>query len=166
MRPFVIDALAMAAASMTRGRIVCPGPLNRAAARAWMRRMASDGEQVRAIIDRWAEAVQSRDMEGTLARHSPDILMFDVPEPIQARGLAEYRETWELFFSYSPGGPTSFRLHELEVVAGDSVAFAHALLDVVDVKCRLTIALRKIEGEWMIVHEHHSSPWPDPRELE
>ncbi|MCU1596745.1 MAG: hypothetical protein JWQ47_484 [Glaciihabitans sp.] len=90
----------------------------------------------------------------------------DVPEPIQARGLAEYRETWELFFRYSPGGPGSFRLRELEVVAGDSVAFAHALLDVVDVKCRLRIALRKIEGEWMIVHEHHSSPWPDPRGLE
>lgn len=130
MRPFAIDALAVAGASITGGRTVY------------------------------------RDLDGTLAHHSPDILMFDVPEPIQARGLAEYRETWELFFRYSPGGPGSFRLRELEVVAGDSVAFAHALLDVVDVKCRLTIALRKIEGEWMIVHEHHSSPWPDPRGLE
>jgi hypothetical protein len=61
MRPFAIDAPAVAAASITGGRIVY------------------------------------RDLDGTLARHSPDILMFDVPEPIQARGLAEYRETWELF---------------------------------------------------------------------
>ncbi|MDQ1545577.1 MAG: hypothetical protein QOH69_481 [Actinomycetota bacterium] len=89
--------------------------------------------------------------------------MFDVPEPIQARGLAEYRETWELFFAYSPGGVESFHLHELELVVDDTLAVAHALLDVVDVKCRLTTVLRKIDGEWMIVHEHHSSPWPNPR---
>ena len=126
--------------------------------------MPSDEEQVRTIIERWAEAVQNRDMEGTLARHSPDILMFDVPEPIQARGIDEYRETWELFFAYSPGAPDSFRLHELEVTATDAVAFAHSLIDVVDVKCRLTVGLRKFDGEWLIVHEHHSSPWPDPRQ--
>jgi ketosteroid isomerase-like protein len=128
--------------------------------------MASDDEQVRAIIDRWATAVQDREMAGTLASHSPDILMFDVPEPIQARGLDEYRETWELFFTYSPGGENSFRLRELEVVTGDRVAFAHCLLDVVDVRCRLTIGLRKIDDAWVIVHEHHSSPWPDPRGAE
>jgi ketosteroid isomerase-like protein len=128
--------------------------------------MASDEQQVRAIIERWSKAVQDRDMAGTLATHSPDILMFDVPEPIQARGIAEYRETWELFFRYSPGGEDSFRLGELEIVAGDTVAFAHCLLDVVDVRCRLTVALRKNDGEWVIVHEHHSSPWPDPRGVE
>jgi len=95
--------------------------------------------------------------------HTPDILMFDVPEPIQARGRAQYQETWELFFAYSPGGVESFRLRELEIVTSESVAFAHCLLDVVDVRCRLTLGLQKIGGEWMIAHEHHSSPWPDPR---
>lgn len=125
--------------------------------------MASDMELVRDIVTRWETAVQNRDMTGTLANHSADILMFDVPEPIQARGLAEYEETWELFFTYSPGGVDSFHLHELDLTIDDSLAVAHALLDVVDVKCRLTTVLRKIDDEWMIVHEHHSSPWPDPR---
>jgi ketosteroid isomerase-like protein len=126
--------------------------------------MTSDAELVRNIIARWETAVQNRDMAGTLANHAPDILMFDVPEPIQARGLAEYAETWELFFRYSLGGVESFRLRELEFTVDESLAVAHALLDVVDVKCRLTTVLRKIDDEWMIVHEHHSSPWPDPRE--
>jgi ketosteroid isomerase-like protein len=128
--------------------------------------MATDTELVREVITRWESAVQNGDMAGTLANHSTDILMFDVPEPIQARGLAEYQETWELFFRYSPGGVESFHLHELELTIDDSLAVAHALLDVVDVKCRLTTVLRKIDGEWMIVHEHHSSPWPDPREAD
>ena len=125
--------------------------------------MTTDADLVRGVINEWEAAVQRRDMAGTLAHHAPDILMFDVPEPIQARGLAEYRETWELFFAYSPGGVESFHLHELELVVDESLAVAHALLDVVDVKCRLTTVLRKIDGQWMIVHEHHSSPWPDPR---
>ncbi len=128
-----------------------------------MKAMTSDAELVRDVITRWETAVQNRDLAATLAGHSADILMFDVPEPIQARGLAEYAETWELFFTYSPGGVESFHLHELEFTVDESLAVAHALLDVVDVKCRLTTVLRKIDDEWMIVHEHHSSPWPDPR---
>jgi ketosteroid isomerase-like protein len=128
-----------------------------------MNTMATDTDLVREVITRWETAVQNRDMSGTLANHSPDILMFDVPEPIQARGLAAYQETWDLFFTYSPGGVESFHLRELELTVDNSLAVAHALLDVVDVRCRLTTVLRKIDGEWMIVHEHHSSPWPDPR---
>jgi ketosteroid isomerase-like protein len=123
----------------------------------------TDRENVTDLIRAWELAIQRRDFAGTLAHHSPDILMFDVPEPIQARGLAEYRETWELFFAYSQGGEASFRLHELEVIVDGSLAVAHSLLDAADDKCRLTLVLRKIDGEWMFVHEHHSSPWPDPR---
>jgi ketosteroid isomerase-like protein len=125
--------------------------------------MATDTEIVRDVIDQWEAAVQRRDMAGTLARHSPDILMFDVPEPIQARGLAEYKETWELFFANSAGGVNSFHLHELELLVEGTLAVAHALLDAGDDKCRLTTVLRKTGEEWLIVHEHHSSPWPDPR---
>jgi ketosteroid isomerase-like protein len=128
-----------------------------------MRTMATNERDVRDIIDDWERAVQNRDLAGTVAGHAPDILMFDVPEPIQAKGLDEYRETWELFFRYSKGGAASFRLHELEVTATDTLAAAHALLDAGDDKCRLTMVLQKVEGEWMIVHEHHSSPWPNPR---
>jgi ketosteroid isomerase-like protein len=125
--------------------------------------MSGDEEQIAGIIDAWERAVQDRDLEKTLAGHAADLVMFDVPEPIQARGLAEYAETWELFFRYSKGGPESFRLRERRIVAGDTVAFAHALLDVAEVRCRVTIGLEKIDGAWLIVHEHHSSPWPDPR---
>jgi len=125
--------------------------------------VAADRDTVTELIREWESAVQRRDMSGTLAHHWQGILMFDVPEPVQARGLAEYRETWELFFAYSQGGEASFHLHELEVMVDGSLAVAHALLDVAEVECRLTTVLRKIDGEWMFVHEHHSSPWPDPR---
>jgi ketosteroid isomerase-like protein len=128
-----------------------------------LERTQTDLENVTALIRAWEAAVQKQDMTGALAHHSPDILMFDVPEPIQIRGLAEYQKTWELFFANSEPGPASFRLRELEVIVDGSLAVAHALMDATDDKCRLTSVLRKVDGEWLVVHEHHSSPWPDPR---
>jgi ketosteroid isomerase-like protein len=120
-------------------------------------------DEVTGVIRNWEAAVQRQDLPGVLEHHSPHLVMFDVPEPIQARGLAEYAETWELFFANQTPGPSSFRLHELTVMVDGSLAAAHALLDVGEIRCRLTSILRKLDGEWMIVHEHHSSPWPDPR---
>ncbi len=49
--------------------------------------------------------------------------MFDVPPPLQSRGLDEYRKTWDLFFScYRPSH--AFDIDEIAITAGDDVAFA------------------------------------------
>jgi ketosteroid isomerase-like protein len=114
--------------------------------------------RIRELVEEWASAVRAKDMDGALARHTDDIVMFDVPLPLQSRGLAEYRKTWELFFASSPGGPGSFDVTELEITAGDAVAYAHAIVRVGDSRARLTIGLCKQHGEWAIAHEHHSYP--------
>ena len=119
---------------------------------------SQDEAEIRALVQNWAAAARAKDMPGALARHSADIVMFDVPMPIQSRGIAAYEKTWELFFANSPGGPGSFELAELEVTAGDTVAFAHALIHVGGSVGRLTIGLRKQGGRWVIAHEHHSYP--------
>jgi ketosteroid isomerase-like protein len=33
-----------------------------------------------------------------VAHHTDDIVMFDVPMPLESGGVEEYRKTWELFF--------------------------------------------------------------------
>jgi ketosteroid isomerase-like protein len=117
--------------------------------------------QIRGLIASWAKAVRARDMEGALAHHAKNIVMFDVPLPVQSKGIKAYKKTWELFFASNPGGKGSFELRELKIVAGDTVAFCHALLLAGSAKKpqgRLTIGLKKVHGEWMIVHEHHSYP--------
>ena len=114
--------------------------------------------KIRAVIEGWAKAVRDVDLNGILAHHTEDILMFDVPPPVQSRGKEAYKKTWELFFEYSSGGQGSFDLHELEVTADESVAFAHGLLDVAGSTARLTIGLKNIDGGWLIAHEHHSYP--------
>jgi uncharacterized protein (TIGR02246 family) len=127
----------------------------------------SDEAAIRASIERWAEAVHAGDMDGVLADHADDIVMFDVPPPEDGvRGIQAYRETWPPFFEWQRRG-AAFELVSLEVTAGADVAFAHALLRCGTVeelerdpanRLRLTIGLRKEGGRWVVAHEHHSFP--------
>jgi uncharacterized protein (TIGR02246 family) len=132
--------------------------------------MAMDDEkEIRALITRWATAIHAGDLEATLADHTSDIVMFDVPPPEDGvRGIDEYRKTWPPFFEWQKSG-ASFEIVELQVTAGDRVAYAHALLRCAtkaelaadpNKRLRLTIGLRKIDGKWSVAHEHHSFTIP------
>src|ERR1700683_1140824 len=83
--------------------------------------------QIRAIVEAWADAVRRHDFPGVLAHHEQDIVMFDVPPPLQSRGMDEYRKTWDLFFRYHTPGQ-AFDVEELAITAGEDVAFAVAIM--------------------------------------
>ena len=129
--------------------------------------MANENEAaVRSLIENWTAAVRARDLDRILAHHSPDFLMFDVPPPFVSRGLDEYRRTWDTFFAWARDLGV-FNIDELQVTAGTDVAFAAALMRCAgiendgrrtDLRFRLTVGLRRIDGEWTITHEHHSIP--------
>ena len=131
----------------------------------------SDDEEVRALIERWADAVHRGDLDGVLADHADDIVMFDVPPPFQGvRGIDAYRDLWPPFFEWQASGAT-FAIESLDVTAGADVAFAHALLHCAGPdeepggnRLRLTVGLRKDGGRWVVTHEHHSFPHPDTTE--
>jgi len=36
---------------------------------------------IRDLVENWARAVRSKNIDGILANHLPDVLMFDVPPP-------------------------------------------------------------------------------------
>jgi uncharacterized protein (TIGR02246 family) len=122
-------------------------------------------EQIRTLIETWAQAVHAGDLETVLADHAEDIVMFDVPPPHDGvRGIAAYRDTWPGFFEWQASGGT-FEIVELDVTAGDEVAFAWALLRCStpehlrahpEQRLRLSIGLRRQRGRWVVSHEHHS----------
>lgn len=132
--------------------------------------MPDDQDQIRALIEQWAAAVHRGDLDGVLAHHSADIVMFDVPPPNEGvRGIAAYRETWPPFFGWQASGAV-FEIVSLDITAGDDVAFAYALLRCdtpdglarnPDNRLRLTLGLRKQHGHWVVSHEHHSFPDTD-----
>lgn len=125
----------------------------------------NDKHEVRAVVERWAAAVRRKDVTGILSNHSEDILMFDVPPPFQSKGLDAYRRTWDQFFSWSRE-PIVFDIVEMTVTADSDVAFVVAVMRCagtergkdVHLQFRLTVGLQKNEGQWTIVHEHHSVP--------
>src|SRR6185312_6735409 len=113
----------------------------------------TDESKIRALIEAWAAAVRRHDLSDILAHHEPDIVMFDVPPPLQSRGMDEYKKTWDLFFKYHKPSQ-AFDIEELTITAGEAVAFAFAVM-----RCgggtpageflfRLTVGLRKIDGDW------------------
>jgi ketosteroid isomerase-like protein len=119
---------------------------------------SSNHTQIQILVEDWARAVREKDMERVLEHHADNIVMFDVPVPLQARGMEAYKKTWELFFDHNPGGPGSFDVADLEIASSESVAYCHALVRVWGSTVRLTMGLRKDKGEWLIAHEHHSYP--------
>jgi uncharacterized protein (TIGR02246 family) len=114
--------------------------------------------QIRQLVENWAAAVRAKDVEGAVAHHADDVVMFDVPLPLLSRGMEEYRKTWELFFANNRGGPGSFEVTDLRIAASDTVAYCHALLKIFDSTARLTMGLRRERGQWLVAHEHHSYP--------
>jgi len=126
--------------------------------------------QIRPLIEAWAKAVRAQDIDGIMANHARDILLFDVPPPVQLRGADAYRKSWHRFFEWFQGSGV-FGIGELKVNAGDDVAFCHGLIrcggtetngQKVELTVRLTVGLRRIDGQWMVMHEHHSEPSQDP----
>jgi uncharacterized protein (TIGR02246 family) len=120
---------------------------------------------IRQLIEDWAAAVRNGDLDKILAHHSGDIVMYDVPKPFQSIGIDAYRKTWDTFFAYTK--PGVFDMQECHIVADQNVAFCFATMkcadksnttDYVDLDFRLTVGLKKIDGQWTIVHEHHSVP--------
>jgi uncharacterized protein (TIGR02246 family) len=127
---------------------------------------ATDEAQIRALIEQWSKAVRDENRPAIRADHDADILMFDVPPPFLSRGLDAYMATWETFFA-SAEKPVLFTFHDVEVTCGTDVAFATATGRCVNIDAngkreplefRLTMGLRKIDGKWRVVHEHHSLP--------
>lgn len=128
---------------------------------------AIDEAQIRALIDHRIEAVRANDVNGALSNIAPDILSFDVVNPLQYIGSDALRKRAEGWFS-SFQGPIGYEIRNLSITASDDVAFSHSLNRFsgtktdggkIDMWVRATGCYRKIGGKWMVTHEHNSVPF-------
>jgi PhnB protein len=125
---------------------------------------AEDQQAVRSVIEARAAALRSKDVQALSRTGTPDITVFSLAPPLVATGGFKGTERW--FSSWD--GPMGYELRDLEVVVGDSVAFAHALAHMsgrrtdggeTDLWFRLTLGLEKRKGAWRVSHEHQSTPF-------
>lgn len=129
----------------------------------------TEEEEIRQLIEGWAEAVRARDVDGRMSGLAPGIVAFDVVDPIRMVGVDAVRRRLEGWFG-SLQGPLGLELRDLTVAASGEVAFAHALVQVrgttrdgrsLEMWWRETLGFRKLDGRWQAVHAHDSVPF-DP----
>jgi uncharacterized protein (TIGR02246 family) len=127
----------------------------------------TDEQQIRTLIDDRTAAVCARDVDGSTANIDPDLVWFDVVNPLQHIGSDALRKRAQEWFS-SFQGPIVYETRDLAVTAGEGVAFSHGLSHVSATKTdggklemwwRTTLCFRKLDGKWMVTHEHNSVPF-------
>ena len=128
---------------------------------------ASVEAEIRKLIEERADAVRARDIAALMSHVAPDVVSFDVVNPLQYRGADAVRERAEEWFS-SFQGQIGHEVRDLNISAGDEVAHCYSLSRVsgttkdgmeIDMWLRTTVCLRKIEGRWLITHQHSSVPF-------
>jgi uncharacterized protein (TIGR02246 family) len=121
---------------------------------------------VRQRIEDWAKAVAAKDIESVLALYAPDNVSFDLDPPLRYTGTENKRRAWREFFAVH-AGPLVYELREVRVTAQGELAFAHSLNHVsgtlangrsMDLWVRWTACFRRINGVWLVVHDHVSVP--------
>jgi uncharacterized protein (TIGR02246 family) len=103
-----------------------------------------------------------------LAVYAPDVLSFDLIDPLRHNGREAIRTRLEAWLSQFREGPIGFEMRDLDITAGGDVAFCHSLSRVdatttdgqrIDMFWRATTCFRRREGRWMVTHEHSSVPF-------
>jgi ketosteroid isomerase-like protein len=126
---------------------------------------ADDQAEIRALEERFAAAFNAKDVDAIMKGYVPgnSLLVFDLVPPLQYVGAPAYRKNWEEFFTMFKEGP-KFEMRDLDIVTDQTLAYSHSIQHVsgnngaVDLTVRVTDVYRKIDGQWLIVHEHVSLP--------
>jgi ketosteroid isomerase-like protein len=131
---------------------------------------AIDEADIRRRMDKWADAIRAMDVDGVTSNYASDIASFDVRPPLRHVGAQAKKKNWVEFFAFFQG-PLGYEIRDLTIAVGDDVAFWHSLNQISgtsndgkrnDAWVRFTACFRKIDGNWLIVHDHVSVPIDPP----
>lgn len=129
---------------------------------------AKDEAEIKAIHQRFAAAFKAKNVESIMTAYVPDesLVVFDVVPPRQYVGAKAYRKDFEdLFAGFA--SIDSFEITDLTVETDGKLAYARSIQHAtatdkdgkkMDITIRVTDVFRKINGQWLIIHEHSSVP--------
>lgn len=124
--------------------------------------------QIKALYDNWAKAFEARDIDGIMAVYAPGdaVIGYDVVAPLEYKGKDAYRKDYLEFLSQYEG-PIHVEYREMRILTSGDLGVIHALERMTgklkngqpfDLWLRATSAVQKINGKWLIVHDHISVP--------
>jgi ketosteroid isomerase-like protein len=127
----------------------------------------ADEARIRALIIERLKAVRVKEINAATANTAPGIVSFDVHNALQHLGAEACRRRAQDWFATFQG-QIGYDIRDLVITVGADVAFSHSLNRVTGMKTggekvhmylRVTTCYRKLEGQWLIVHEHISVPY-------
>jgi ketosteroid isomerase-like protein len=127
-----------------------------------------DTADIRRVVLERAAAVATKDAQLMVAHNAPTMVEYNLAPPLRQPSAGrdvEPVQKWLATFH----GPMSLEVRDLEVTAEGSVAFCTSLncltatplgeTESFSLWMRVTLGLRKIDGSWLVVHEHESVPF-------
>lgn len=126
-----------------------------------------DEAAIRQQLDTLAQAIRAGDLEGVKPQYAPDVVSFDVGPRLQDVGAQAKWNNWIAAFALFQR-PLGFEVRDLTITVGGDVAFARSFNRLSGTLqngtrtngfwVRATYCFRKIDGNWLIVHDHASAP--------
>ena len=128
----------------------------------------ADEQAIRKIYDEFSAAIKAKDLNRVMAMYTKDehAVYFDAFVPRQYVGYTAYRKDYANFFKLFPG-PSSSTISDLRVTASGTLAYASSIdrwtvtgtdKKAVTMIFRSTDVFRKVNGKWLVIHEHLSFP--------
>jgi uncharacterized protein (TIGR02246 family) len=129
-------------------------------------RRTRDDSSVRDRVASLAQAIRDKDLDLLMSHYAPDVVAYDVMPPMAVLSAADYRKNFERWFT-SMAGPIDYEMTDVRISMSDSHAFCHCVSHVRSTKrsgepadywVRVTTCFQKANGQWLVGHEHVSTP--------
>ena len=121
---------------------------------------------IRQRVEDCVKTLRAKDINGVISLYAPNVVSFDIVPPLRYVGADNKRRAWQkAFAAYT--GPFAYEVRDLNVTTHGELAFVHSLNHVngtlasghmTDLWLRWTACFRRIDGEWLVVHDHVSVP--------
>jgi uncharacterized protein (TIGR02246 family) len=127
-------------------------------------RSTTDRTEIEALFQRLARAHVDHDADAIVESYAPDAVIYDLAPPLGRRGMTrEGVATWLGGWD----GPIQIDAFDVNLTVDRELACSSALTRMrgringedQDMWFRTTMCLRKINGQWRIVHDHSSVPF-------
>lgn len=128
--------------------------------------------EIQHFLNDFAAAIRGGNTKEIMSFYADDIVTFDMMPPLQFTDRKELEQkSWNECFTNYFKFPVQYDYSQTRIFADGDVAFLSALVHFVGTSkglgeemenwLRCTMGLRRLNGKWLIAHDHHSVPVDD-----
>jgi len=154
--------------SLTLHFLICAVVLCGLAVLSCSKSKEDDVAQIQALEKSYIDAFNAKDLNGIMSVYVPDdsLIAFDATPPRQYVGAKAYRKDYADMLALFPG-LIHVEVSDWKIDSEGNLGYGHGFFHFVgtdkdgkvwDATARQTDMYRKINGKWLILHEHAS--WP------